>query len=115
MSESMSASMTAEILQFPARPAPRELFIPAQIEPTEGEIRLSRALAGLNDALTAQRAAIAAWKASLTELGMATGRLGVSLRGYHDSLDRLDTRIGELRDQSTRLAAWADGAAAKTD
>lgn len=100
----MPESMTAEILQFRTRqPAP-----PAPPSPTEAEARLTRALAGLNEALDAQRVAVAAWKSSLSDLSTATGQLGTSLRTYNDSLDLLDARVTTLRSHAVKLEAWAD-------
>lgn len=112
----MPESSTAEIIQFPSPPnAPMAAtpLAPAKPEPTPAEARLARALAGLNDALTVQRAAVAAWKASLAELSPATGRLGASLRGYHDSLGQLDSRVTALRTEAVKLEAWADDVIAK--
>jgi hypothetical protein len=107
----MTESATAEIILFPGRtaePATPNPTAPFQTEPTPAEMRLSRALVNLNDALTVQRAAIAAWKSSLGELSMATGRLGASLRSYNDSLGQLDERVATLRTQAVKLEAWAD-------
>jgi hypothetical protein len=111
----MSESSTAEIIQFPSRPnTPSATSLePARSEPTAEEARLARALAGLNDALTAQRAAVAAWRASLGALSTATGRLGASLRGYNDTLGQLDARVTTLRAEAVKLEAWADDAIAK--
>ena len=111
----MSESSTAEIIQFPSRPSTPPATVSARTpsEPTAAEARLARALAGLNDALTQQRAAVAAWKASLATLSTSTGRLAASLRGYHDTLGRLDARVATLRTESQKLEAWADDVTAK--
>jgi hypothetical protein len=112
----MPESTTAEIIQFPARPNAPELAdpaAPAKAEPTEAEARLRRALISLNEAVTSQRAAVTAWRASLGDLSTATGRLGASLRGYQDSLGKLDTHVATLRTEAGKLEAWADNALAK--
>ncbi|MGA3001855.1 MAG: hypothetical protein ABSE20_09015 [Acetobacteraceae bacterium] len=112
----MSESTTAQIIMFPTRALASETTAPVartQTEPTEAEARLSRALIGLNDAVTAQRAAIAAWKSSLGDLSTATGRLGSSLRSYNDSLGQLDARVKTLRTEAVKLEAWADDVLAK--
>ena len=108
----MSESTTAQIILFPTRALASETAAAQtrkQTEPTEAEARLSRALIGLNEAVTAQRAAVAAWKSSLGELSTATGRLGSSLRSYNDSLGQLDARVKTLRTEAVKLEAWADG------
>jgi small-conductance mechanosensitive channel len=107
----MSESTTAQIIMFPTRALASETMVAVarpQPEPTEAEARLSRALIGLNEAVTAQRAAIAAWKTSLGDLSTATGRLGSSLRSYNDSLGQLDARVKTLRTEAVKLEAWAD-------
>jgi hypothetical protein len=112
----MTQSSTAQIIMFPTRTSTSDTAAPlarTQAEPTEAETRLSRALIGLNDAVTAQRAAIAAWKSSLGDLSMATGRLGSSLRSYNDSLGQLDTRVKTLRTEAIKLEAWADDVIAR--
>ena len=102
----MSESATAEIIPFPARPVP-----PAPVPRRKAEDeRLALALANLNDALTKQRAAMAAWKASLIDLRAETERLGASLRRYNQSLSLLDTQVGALRAQAKKLESWAAGA-----
>ena len=100
----MSDSATAEIIPFPTRAA-----APAPVlSRGADDDRLALALANLTDALTKQRAAMAGWKAALTELRSVTGRLGVSLRRYNDSLSQLDTKVGALRAQAKELESWAD-------
>jgi hypothetical protein len=116
----MTESATAEIIPFPSRPIEaaaantpvpsQPAGPPSQRSEVMEETRLTRALANLNDALTAQRAAVAAWKSSLGELGIVTGRLGVSLRGYNESLGHLNGRVATLREEAVKLEAWADGA-----
>src|ERR1700722_4740679 len=110
----MSESTTAEIIMFPTRvPAAAAPLAPASGESTDGQARLSRALVGLNDAITMQRAAIAEWKSSLGELRAATGRPGTRPRGYHDSLGQLNARVSRLRTEAVKLEAWADDVIAK--
>ena len=129
----MTESVTAEIIPFPSRavaspePAPasgQPAWNPplaanplaanplprAPGEPTPAEARLARALAGLNNAVNAQRAAMTAWKAALGDLKTVTGRLGASLRSYNDSLGHLDARVSTLRTEAVKLEAWADDA-----
>jgi len=104
---------SAAIIPFPARPNPPSAVVPSQTKPPPGEVRLAHALAGLNDAVTAQRAAVAAWKSSLSDLSSATGRLGASLRGYNDTLGKLDARVATLRGEAKKLEAWSDGVSFK--
>ena len=109
----MPKSTTAEIIPFPARPITPAVANPAVNAPTQAEARLTLALAGLNNAVTTQRAAMAAWKAALGDLRTVTGRLGASLRTYNDSLGHLDARVKTLRSEAARLEAWAADAPAK--
>lgn len=112
----MSESTTAQIIIFPTRALASEAAAPlarTHAEPCEAETRLSRALIGLNEAVTEQRTAIAAWKASLGDLSAATGRLGSSLRSYNDSLGQLDARVKTLRTEAVKLEAWADDVIAR--
>jgi hypothetical protein len=125
----MPESVTAEIIPFPTRAVVAEAApVPGQSawvqslvanplaqppDPTPAEARLTRALAGLNNAVMAQRAAMAAWKAALGDLKTVTGRLGASLRSYNDSLGHLDARVNTLRTEAVKLEAWADDALAK--
>jgi hypothetical protein len=112
----MSESTTADIIMFPTRAAAPEAAAPlarTQNEPAAAETRLSRALSGLDAALTAQREAVAAWRSSLSDLSVATGRLGVSLRNYSDSLGQLDARVQRLGTEAVKLEAWADDVIAK--
>ena len=85
----------------------------AQAEPSPAEARLTRALAGLNNAVITQRVGMAAWKAALGDLRTVTGRLGASLRTYNDSLGHLDARVKTLRAEAVKLEAWADDTLAK--
>lgn len=109
----MSESTTAEIIQFPTRAVAAEASVEPRAQPTEAEARLSRALSGLNQAVTTQRAAMHAWKSALGDLKTVTGRLGASLRNYNDSLGHLDARVKTLRTEAVKLEAWADEALTK--
>lgn len=112
----MSESESARIILFPSRPAacgPVAGSPQRSIEQGQAEARLTRALTGLNDAVTAQRAAVAAWKSSLGDLSAVTGRLGASLRSYNESLGHLDARVASLRTEAVKLEAWADEVIAK--
>jgi hypothetical protein len=112
----MPEAATAEIIPFPARPAApttADRVASPPIAPSAAEVRLARALAGLNQAVAEQRVAMAAWKAAIGDLKTVTRRLGNSLRTYNDSLGQLDTRVSSLRTQAVKLEAWADDVLAK--
>ena len=95
-------SVTAVIIPFPSRrPA---------VCGSEGQERLRRALAGLDEALATQCAAVAAWRAALGELGGVVSGLGDSLRRYRGSLDTLGTRVAGLHAQAVLLERTADAA-----
>ena len=123
----MPPSATAEIIAFPGRTLSGHMLpghmLPGQMATSisstksmdkaavnPAEARLARALAQLNEAVTAQRAAMAAWQSSLGDLRTATRRLNTSLRGYGDTLSRLDARVATLRDEAAKLELWADTA-----
>jgi hypothetical protein len=123
----MPEPTTAEIIPFPTRAvapvtadgfaqsteAQSSLVQNPAVEPSAAEARLTRALNGLNSAVTAQRAAMAAWRSALGDLRTVTGRLGASLRSYNDSLGHLDARVSTLRNEAVKLEAWADDVLAK--
>jgi hypothetical protein len=100
MTEPRPTSSTAEIIPFPIQRVARE----------DGQERLRRALQGLDQALTQQREAVAAWRSALGELGGVVSGLGDSLRGYRSGLDTLATRVDSLHAQSVRLECIADAA-----
>jgi hypothetical protein len=119
----MSEFATAKIIPFPVRqgasvtlrpmgltPGPSSPKTPAATAPTQAEIRLSRALTDLNQAVLTQRIAMAAWKAALGDLRIVTRRLGTNLRSYNEGLSRLDARVNTLRAEAVKLEAWADEA-----
>lgn len=96
-------SVTAVIIPFPSRrPATG----------CDGQERLRRALEGLDEALATQRAAVAAWRAALSDLGGVVSGLGDSLRRYRGSLDALGSRVAGLHAQAVRLERTADAALA---
>lgn len=110
----MTDSNSAEIIPFPARiPVPAPAAPPVS-QRMAGDERLANAMANLNDALVRQAAAMAGWKASLTQLRTVTGQLNDSLRRYNDSLSQLDSKVGALRAQAHNLESWADEALART-
>lgn len=104
---------TAEIIPFPPRTIAPVQAAPTSPGPTGAEARLSRALIELNNAVIAQRAAMTAWKSALSDLRTVTGRLGNSLRDYHDNLGQLDQRVATLRTETVKLEAWADDVLSK--
>jgi len=79
---------------------------------TDGRERLRRALEDLDDALAGQRAAVAAWRSALGELGGVVSGLGDNLRRYRGSLDTLATRVDGLHRQAVQLERTADAALA---
>ena len=93
----MLARATARIIPFPA-PNP--------------ELRLHRALTGLNAALDEQRQALAAWRAALGELATTTQSIGHGLADLNDSLDHLGTTVSTLQEDAEATLAWADAALA---
>jgi hypothetical protein len=96
-------SATAVIIPFPLR---------GPTTGCDGQERLRRALAGLDEALETQRAAVAAWRAALSDLGGVVSGLGDSLRRYRSSLDALGNRVAGLHAQAVRLERTADAALA---
>jgi hypothetical protein len=98
-SMSDQVSISAQILQFPARQPP----------PTnDPQERLRRALAGLDAAVAGQRAAVAAWRGALAELGTAMAGLGRSMQHYQGSLDTLGGRVARLHVEAVQLERTAD-------
>ena len=101
---SEQTSVTAEIIPFPSRrPAPTA---------DDGQERLRRALAGLDEALAGQRAAFAAWRGALGELSTVVSGLGDSMQRYCGSLDALGTSVAGLHAQAEQLEQTADAALA---
>lgn len=98
-----AARPTATIIAFPPRPKP------VASQPVD---RLIRALESLNTATLAQRAAVAAWRESLSELQATTSGLGESLQHYRTSLRSLGDSVSALQAKARSLEQWADGAAA---
>lgn len=103
----MSERTSATIIPFPAPPRVPDC--------QDGQERLRRALAGLDDAVAGQRAAVAAWRKALTELGSTMAGLGESLQRYRGSLDSLGDRVAGLHNQAVQLERTADTALAQSD
>ena len=64
----------------------------------------------LDEAVAGQRAAVAAWRGALAELGTVVSGLGDSLQRYRGSLDTLGTRVAGLHAQAVQLERTADAA-----
>jgi hypothetical protein len=91
----MQAARTAEIILFPMRK-------------TAENGRLATALTALDITLAEQRAAVAAWRESLTELRAVMTGLGTGLTDYQDSLSRLGTQVASLNSDAHAMEDWAD-------
>ena len=94
---------TARIIPFPARAVPSDA----------GQERLRRALAGLDEAVAGQRAAVAAWRGALADLSRTVSGLGDSLQQYRGNLDTLGERVAGLNAQAVQLERTADAALAQ--
>lgn len=102
----MSEKTTAEIIPFPSR-------APAAAA-DGGQERLLLALASLNAAIEAQRAAVADWRGALGSLRAATGSLDAGIRFYRDTLDTLGAHVADLNGRARWLesridAVWPQG------
>lgn len=97
--ESVPAVVSATIIPFPVRALPPE-------------DRMAKALESLNQAMTDQRLAVAAWRDVLGELKTSTAKLDDSLRRYRSNLQSLSDNVTSLHGKATMLEAWADGVAA---
>ena len=60
--------------------------------------------------IAGQRAAVAAWRSALTDLGTVVSGLGDSLRRYRGSLDTLGSQVAELHAEASQLERRADAA-----
>ena len=98
----MQAARTADIIPFP----PRKTAEDSQND------RLTNALTALEVALAEQRAAVAAWRQSLTELRGVVGGLGAGLSEYPNSLTRLGSQVESLNADARAMEDWADAALA---
>ncbi len=98
----MQAVRTADIIPFPPRK-------PAENSQSD---RLTTALTALDIAIAEQRAAVQAWRQSLTELRGVVGGLGAGLTEYRDSLARLGTQVASLNTDAKAMENWADAALA---
>ncbi len=94
---------SAAIIAFPspARPSP------TVSSPDDAALRLSAALAALDDAVRSQRAAMADWQGAIGDLQRTMSRLGASVTGYRERLGALDGKICSLGDTARRLQAQA--------
>ncbi len=101
-----STFVSAEIIAFPSRQA----HAPAA---EDGQERLRRALANLEEAVAGQRAAVAAWRGALTDLGTVMHGLGESMQRYRGNLDTLGGRVAGLHAQAVQLERTADAAIAR--
>ena len=72
------------------------------------QLRLQRALAALDAALTRQKTAVADWRASMAQLGSQVDGLGGSLQGLHASLGGLQVEVSQLHGSAIELEAHAD-------
>ena len=98
----MQAARTADIIPFP----PRKSAENSQKD------RLATALTALDIAIAEQRAAVQAWRQSLTELREVVGGLGAGLTEYHTSLGRLGKQVESLNSDAKAMESWADAALA---
>jgi len=94
----MQAARTADIIVFP----PRRMAANGQND------RLSTALTALDIALAEQRAAVAAWRESLTELRGVMSGLGTGLADYQDRLTGLGAQVTALNSDAQAMENWAD-------
>ncbi len=99
-----AAGSGARIIAFPRRPVSAE----------DPEMRLRRALAALDAALSGQHRAVLDWQKAVGALRTSTTSLRDNLVGYQADLDTLGKRVGAVRDQAERLAGWADDTLAAT-
>ncbi len=85
----------AQIIAFPARPAPAAERASA--------VRLAAALADLQKALDDQKIAVAAWRESLANLKQSVTQLGGSMADYRQNLTTLATGVTQLNHTATGL------------
>jgi hypothetical protein len=94
----MHAARTAEIIPFPHR----------KTAENGSNDRMTIALTALDIAIAEQRAAVAAWRESLTELRGVMSGLGAGLADYQDSLSCLGSRVATLNSDTQAMENWAD-------
>jgi len=94
----MRTAQTAEIIPFPQRNA---------LENNDND-RLANALTALDIAVAEQRAAVSAWRESLTELRGVVSGLGAGLTDYQASLARLGAQVAALNSDARAMEDWAD-------
>jgi ABC-type transporter Mla subunit MlaD len=90
--------MSASVIPFPHR---------------DPNFRLRTALSVLEAALDEQRAAIATWRESLTELRDTVGGVGHNLTALQSNLDRLKRDTLSLNDDAKAMESWADNVLAR--
>jgi len=96
--------MAAKIIAFPLRSTPA----PAP----DGQDRLLRALRALDEAVTAQRIAVAEWREALGRLQTTMHGLADSVMRYRGTLDRVGSQVTAVNAQARALESWADSALA---
>lgn len=94
----MHVARTADIIAFPTRKTAKN----SQKDP------LATAMTTLDIALAEQRAAVAAWRQSLTELRGVVVGLGTSLTDYHENLAKLGTQVTSLHNDARAMEDWAE-------
>ena len=101
----------AQILPFP-RPAHAAAIRNAGAPDDDAAERLRRALQALEDAVVAQRAAVAQWRGALGTLGNNLSLLHGTMQGYDATLGALRGRVDAATASARMVADWADAAVA---
>ena len=83
--------------------------------PRRPEDRLRLALHRLDEALAAQREAVAGWRAEIGALAGATAGLGANLGGFRGDLSRVAETVGAARAQALRLNRRAEAMLARAN
>ncbi len=94
-----TSDRTGQIVPFPHRST---LEAEADLQ-----LRLRQAIVKLNEALTAQNSAVAAWRGSADDLNARVAHLAETAAGFQQALEALSAEMVQLRERSRRLA---DGA-----
>lgn len=71
------------------------------------QLRLRQAILKLNEALTAQNSAIAAWRGSAADLNARVAHLAETAAGFQQALEALSAEMAQMRERSRRLAGGA--------
>lgn len=115
MPDPITAPRSADILAFRARvkvpdgkPDASEAKALADASVEDPQLRLQRAMAALDEAVTRQKAAIADWRASMSHLGSRVDGLGGALQGLRANLGGLQTQVSQLHSSARDLEAQAD-------